>query len=194
MRKIIAYIAISADGFIARPDGNVGWLDRPTTAGDYGIGAFYKSIDTVVMGRRTYDIALKLGQKSYPGKRNYIFSRTRRASRTPDVEFVRGDIKDFARGLRGTKGKNIWLVGGAELIGAFLDACEIDEFVIHVIPVFIGEGIPLINPRHRHAPLSLVDCKSYPDGVVQLQYSVIQQSVAPATGRKVARAKRTRRS
>lgn len=192
MRKIIAYIAISADGFIARPDGDVAWLDRPTTAGDYGMGDFYKSIDTVVMGRKTYDIALKFGQKSYPGKKNYIFSRNHPAGRTLDVEFVRDGADEFARRLRSVRGKNIWLVGGAELIAEFLDAEQIDEFIMHVIPTLIGEGIPLVHPRRRSVPLALVACKAYPDGVVQLHYACARRAPAPYARMKGVRQGRRR--
>ena len=80
MRKIIVYIAASADGFIARPDGDVAWLDRPDAAGDYGMKAFYKTIDTVVMGRKTWSVGKRLGQASFPGVTNYVFSRTPRKS------------------------------------------------------------------------------------------------------------------
>jgi dihydrofolate reductase len=134
---------------------------------------FYKSVDTVILGRKTYDIALEFGHESYPGKKNYIFSRTRRRSRASNVEFVRGAVGDFARQLRNIKGKNIWLVGGGGLIAEFLDAEQIDEFIIHVIPIFIGEGIPLIQPRHRSVRLALLSSRAYPDGVVRLHYSVL---------------------
>lgn len=169
MRKIIAYLATSADGYIARPDGDVAWLDRPQPKDGYGMGEFYRSIDTVLMGRKTYDIARKLGQSHYPGKKNYVFSRQRRR-RAPNVEFVSESIEAFARRLRGARGKNIWMVGGAELIAAFLDAGQIDEFVIHVVPVLIGEGIPLIAPRRREVALKLRSSKRYPDGVLRLHY------------------------
>ncbi len=176
MRKIIVYIATSADGYIARPDGDVAWLDRPRPKGNYGMAAFYKSIDTVLMGRKTYDLALKFGHKSYPGKQNYVFSRTRRRSRIPNVKFVRQAAGEFAKQLRTVKGKNIWLVGGGGLIAEFLDAGEIDEFIIHVIPTFIGEGIPLIQPKHRLIRLELLSSRAYPDGVVRLHYHVLPQT------------------
>jgi dihydrofolate reductase len=102
MRKIIVYIATSADGFIARRGGGIDWLDRPHPRGNYGMGAFYRSIDTVIMGRKTWDLARSFGQTSYPGKQNYIFSRRRR--RHNDVEFVRQSAATFARALRRTKG------------------------------------------------------------------------------------------
>ncbi len=190
MRKIIVYIATSADGYIARSDGDVAWLDRPRTAGDYGMAAFYKSIDTVLMGRKTYDFALKFGQHGYPGKKNYVFSRTPPASRASNVEVVSQEVGEFAIQLRKTEGKDIWLVGGAELIAAFLDEKQIDEFIIHVIPTFIGEGIPLIHPRHRSVPLALLSCRPYADGVVRLHYSVLRQASSKAALSKAARQSR----
>ena len=165
-RKIIFYGATSADGYTARPDGDVKWLDRPRPAGNYGMGEFYKSIDTVVMGRKTFG-----GKAHYPGKKNYVFSRTMPRS-VLDVEFVRGDVSAFARQLRATEGKDIWLVGGAGLAAAFLDAGQLDEFIIHVAPILIGEGIPLIQPRHRLVRLELLSSQQYEDGAVRLHYRV----------------------
>jgi dihydrofolate reductase len=172
MRKIIVYIATSADGYIARPDGDVAWLDRPRVAGDYGMGVFYKSIDTVLMGRKTYEVGVKHGQNGYPGKKNYVFSRMRPKGRTTGIEFVSEAVADFAERLRQAEGKDVWLVGGGELIGAFLDVGQIDEFIIHVVPTFIGEGIPLIGSRRRAVGLELLSSRPFPDGVVRLHYSV----------------------
>jgi riboflavin biosynthesis pyrimidine reductase len=81
-------------------------------------------------------------------------------------------VKAFAQRLRAASGKQIWMMGGGELIASFLDAGEIDEFDIHVIPVFIGDGIPLVAPRHRDVSLRLRSCKKYPDGVVRVRYEV----------------------
>src|SRR5207253_3116827 len=177
MRKIIVYIATSADGFIARKDGGIDWLDRPRTAGDYGIGKFYKSIDTILWGRKTYDLVLKFQKegKDTPDMgdvKNYAFSRKPPKKVAAGFQFVKEPIKKFAKGLRARKGKDIWMMGGAGIIASFLDEREIDEFIIHVIPTFIGEGIPLIAPRHRTVPLKLLSSKSFPDGVVRLQYEV----------------------
>jgi dihydrofolate reductase len=88
------------------------------------------------------------------------------------VEFVSGPVKRFAKRLRAAPGKDIWMMGGGGLIASFLDAGEIDEFDIHVIPVFIGEGIPLIAPRHRDIPIRLRSTRKYSDGVVRLRYEV----------------------
>jgi dihydrofolate reductase len=190
MRKIIVYIATSADGFIARPDGDVSWLDRPKSAGDYGMGAFYKTIDTTLMGRKTYDIGRKLGQESYPGKKNYVFSRTHDVGESMGVEFVARSAGAFARRLRGVEGKDIWLVGGGELVGSFLDAGEIDELVIHVVPTLIGEGIPLLHPRHRSVPLNLLSSRAFPDGVVRLHYAVSKGAAPKRSPRRAAGRKR----
>ncbi len=177
-RKIIVYIAISADGYIARPDGDVEWLNRRPRTVDYGMREFYPTIDTILWGRKTYDWVLNYRKK---GKKdgmfdakvaNYVFSRKPPKRAAPGVEFVSEPVKAFAQRLRATPGKQIWMMGGGELIASFLDAGEIDEFDIHVIPVFIGEGIPLVAPRHRDIPLRLRASKKYQDGVVRLHYEV----------------------
>jgi dihydrofolate reductase len=178
-RKIIVYIATSADGYIARPDGDVEWLNRLPRTADYGMKAFYSTIDTILFGRKTYDWALAYHKKKgTKGKifdtkvANYVFSRRPPKRTVPGVEFVSQPVKAFVRHLRTTPGKHIWMMGGGDLIASFLDAREIDEFVIHVIPTFIGEGIPLIAPRFRDVPLRLRSSRKYPDGVVRLHYDV----------------------
>jgi dihydrofolate reductase len=190
MRKIIVYIATSADGFIARKDGAVDWLDRPRTAGDYGMGKFYKSIDTILWGRKTYEMALafqsegKEGAESDSKIKNYAFSRRPPRKTAPGFEFVKEPIKRFAKRLRAAKGKDIWMMGGAGIIASFLDCGGIDEFIIHVIPTFIGEGIPLMAPRHRTVPLKLVSCKKFSDGVVRLHYAVVRSKTKKPRTRK----------
>ena len=172
-RKIIVSIATSADGFIARKDGGYDWLDRPRTAGDYGMGAFYKTIDTVLWGRKTYDIAMGSGGTRTGSKiKNYVFTHNPPAKGRKGVQFVNEPVNDFAARLRKEEGKDIWMMGGGGIIASFLDAGEIDEFIIHVIPTFIGEGIPLIEPRHRNVQLELLDSHAYKDGVVKLHYAV----------------------
>jgi len=178
-RKIIVYITTSADGFIARSDNSIDWLDRPRPKGNYGVAAFYQSIDTTLWGRKTYDMALDFQKKGVAGTafdtkvKNYVFTRGQPQSAPPPaVEFVKEPIKAFATRLREKKGKDIWIMGGAGIIASFLDAAEIDEFMIHVIPKFIGEGIPLIAPARRSVPLKLISCTKFTDGVVKLHYAV----------------------
>jgi dihydrofolate reductase len=177
-RKIVVYIATSADGFIARPDGDVEWLNRRPRV-DYGIRAFYGTIDTILWGRKTYDWLLAYYKKRGKTKglfdtkvRNYVFSRKPPRRVAAGAEFVLEPVKKFARRLRATPGKHVWMMGGGGLIASFLDAGEIDEFDIHVIPVLIGEGIPLMAPRHRDVRLRLLSSRKYRDGVVRLRYRV----------------------
>jgi len=178
-RRIIAFMATSADGYIARPDGNVDWLNRPRTAGDYGMAAFFRSVDTILWGRRTYDESLLRGGPGGPGGfgltlKNYVFTHHPPESAPAGMEFVTGPIGDFAKGLRARPGKDIWMMGGGGVIGSFLDAGQIDDFIIHVIPTFIGEGIPLIQPRRRMVKLALASSRRFSDGVVRLHYQVLR--------------------
>ncbi len=178
-RKIIVYIATSADGYIARPDGDVEWLNRRPHTVDYGMKAFYEAIDTILFGRKTYDWAIayykKMGKKEGmfdTSVNNYVFSRNPPKRAATGVDFVSEPVKAFARRLRATPGKHMWMMGGSELIASFLDAQEIDEFDIQVIPTFIGKGSPLVAPRHRDIALRLRSTRKYPDGVVGLRYEI----------------------
>jgi dihydrofolate reductase len=172
MRKIIVYIAMSADGFIGRFDGSVDWLHRPRTAGDYGMGEFRESIDSIILGRKTYEFGLQHGARFQESPKHYVFSRNPSALvSAPGVEFVTQPPAAFVERLKAREtGKNIWMMGGAALIGTFVDEGLIDEFIIHVIPKFIGEGIPLLPPRDREIELQLESCKTFDDGVVRLHY------------------------
>lgn len=184
-RRIIAYLATSADGYIARPDGDVEWLNRRPDNVDYGMKKFYASIDTILWGRKTYDWLVNYFRAR--GKTtglfdtkvvNYVFSRKPPKRPAEGVEFVTQPVKSFAKRLRATPGKHIWMMGGAGLIASFLDAGELDEFDIHVIPVLIGKGIPLVAPRHRDIALRLLGSKQYRDGVVRLRYAVKRKASA----------------
>jgi dihydrofolate reductase len=134
---------------------------------------FMKTIDTTVLGRKTYEISLGLGAKFDSRSRTIVFSRQAPPADAPSgVEFVNGAIGPFVSRLREEPGKDIWLMGGGDLIASFLDEQAIDEFVISVVPVFIGDGIPLIARRHRHVPLELQSVERFDDGLVQLHYHI----------------------
>ena len=175
-RKVVVHIATSADGYIARTDGDIEWLtSRPAPEGFYGMNAFMRSIDTKLLGRKTYEVSLRLGAKF--DSRTIVFSRHAPPAGAPSgVEFVNGAIGPFVSRLREQPGKDIWLMGGGEIIASFLDEQSVDEFVISVAPVFIGDGIPLIARRHRHVPLNLQSVERFQDGVVQLHYRVRNHS------------------
>src|SRR5580765_2867227 len=171
-RKIIVHIATSADGYIARPDGGLEWLtSRPAPKGFYGMDAFMKSVDTKVLGRKTYEVSLSMGAKFDTGSRTLVFSRHPAPADAPaGVEWINGGIGPLMSRLREQPGKDIWLMGGGDIIASFLDERAIDEFVISVAPVFIGDGIPLLARRHRHVLLDLLSSERFEDGLVQLRY------------------------
>jgi len=173
-RKIIVHIAASADGYIARRDGELDWLtNRPAPKGFYGLPRFARSIDAKILGRKTFDFSVKMGATFSGDDVRYVFSRRPPPASIPaGVEFVTESIGAFVERLRRERGKNVWLMGGGELIASFLDERAIDEFIISVIPIFIGDGIPLIAPRHRDVALRLVSARRFSDGVVQLHYDV----------------------
>jgi dihydrofolate reductase len=177
-RKVIVHIAASADGYIARSDGDLEWLtSRPAPEGFYGMNAFMKTIDTMLMGRKTYDESLRLGAKYDTTSRTIVFSRKAPPAKIPPgVEFVGDSIGALVKSLRAQPGKDIWLMGGGELIASFLDEQAIDEFVVSVVPVFIGDGIPLIARRHRQVQLKLQSVERFDDGLVQLHYGVQHDS------------------
>ena len=201
-RKSIVYIAVSADGYIARPDGSVDWLDRPRTAGDYGMAAFQKTIDTIIFGRRTFDEAVERFFGGNPEKfvdrrskiKNYVISH-RPGPSVPGLEFVNEPLDAFVKGLRAQPGKNIWVMGGGGVIGSLLDVGGIDEFIINVIPTFIGEGVPLIAPQRRTVKLQLIDTNAWKDGVTKLHYKVLlpSRSKQPSAKKSKTRNKNTGR-
>ena len=177
-RNVIVHIAASADGFIARPDGDLEWLtSRPAPDGFYGMNDFMKSVDTKVLGRKTYEASLRLGARFDSKNPTIVFSRhASPADAPPGVEFVSGAIGPFVSRLRERPGKHIWLMGGGDLIASFLDEQAVDEFVVSVVPVLIGDGIPLIARRHRHVSLKLDSVERFDDGLVQLRYRVPSRS------------------
>jgi dihydrofolate reductase len=166
MRKVKLFIAISLDGYIARADGGIDWL---FTDADYGYTAFYDAVDTVVMGRKTYDLAMGFDEYPYPGKAGYVFSRSRSAG-DGRVTFVKDSPRSFVDNLRKLPGRDIWLVGGGELTRDFLAADLVDDMVISIHPILIGNGVPLFFPREGDLRLELVGSQSFPSGLVQIRY------------------------
>lgn len=163
-RRLKLFIATSLDGFIAARDGSIDWL---FTDADYGYADFFASIDTVLMGRSTYEQTLSFGAFPYEGKTCFVFTRKARGKADP-VTFVSGDIADFTRGLKDEPGQDIWLVGGAEIIAALREL--IDDYIISIHPVILGAGIPLFRGEGPRTALELVDISSWPSGLVQISY------------------------
>ncbi|MCB0497160.1 MAG: dihydrofolate reductase [Cyclobacteriaceae bacterium] len=174
MRKVILYIASSLDGFIARKNGDIDWLEDPNyhlEDEDYGYYEFYNSIDTTLMGNKTYQQVLGFDVPfPYPGKTNYVFSRSQTGS-DENVQFVNADVSEFVKSLKQGDGKDIWLVGGGELNSILLSNGLIDKIILTMIPVKLGEGIPLFSGNVQISDFEMKGHKSYPNGFVQHVYA-----------------------
>jgi dihydrofolate reductase len=171
VRKVTFGGANSLDNCFARPDHAVDWLLWSDEAAAVTAG-FWKSIDTVLMGRKTYEVALRQGQsRGHSGVKNYVFSRTLKES--PDgVTIVRDDAAEFVRGLKKQDGKDICLMGGGELARPLFEAGLIDEIGFNIHPVLLGAGIPLFHPMSRQIGLELLDCRRFRNGCVYVLYRV----------------------
>jgi dihydrofolate reductase len=167
MRKIILYIASSVDGYIARPDGSVEWL--PTDQ-DYGYQAFLDSIDTVLLGRKTYQQVLTFGPYPYSQQRSIIFSKQNLENLPANAEIVPDIRPDFIQNLRSQPGKDIWLVGGAEIVGQFLAIRMVDRLILSICPTLIGRGIPLFLPQPLERNLKLLSAQTFDSGLLQISY------------------------
>jgi len=170
-RKVILYIAMSLDGFIAKPDGDISFLSQVEQDGeDYGYSAFTETIDTIILGRKTYDKVLSMGYKLPYGEREvYVLSR----SYKPDsgtIHFYSGNLPELIFRLKNRDGKHIYCDGGAETAQRLLQDDLIDEFIISIIPILLGDGISLFNRSFQQRKLQLVKSKSFEKGLVQLHY------------------------
>ena len=166
MRILILNLAVSLDGFIAGPNGEYDWC---FTDADYGMTEFMESIDSLLIGRKSYEIIIKYGPP-YPGKKNFVFSRTLKNSPYENVVIVQNDPAGFADELKKQDGKNIWLFGGGDIIQELYDHDLIDEWVLSIHPVLLGKGIPLIK-RENRKNLKLKNSISWPSGLLQCTYS-----------------------
>ncbi len=174
MKKVILYIATSIDGKIARENGSVDWLELITTqeGEDYGYAEFYNSIDTTLMGNKTFQQVLSFPVDfPYPDKNNFVFTRSKEVNISEHAEIIRKDPVEFVRALKQEEGKNIWLVGGAEINGLLLQHKLIDEIILFKMPVVIGSGISLFGEDSFFELLKLEETKTYNSGVVKVVYT-----------------------
>jgi dihydrofolate reductase len=176
MRKVVLGLGISLDGYIARPDGTVDFLFMPK---DYSMGPFFATIDTALMGRKTYDVALKMSGGTYnsSGLRSYVFSNSQPPGERSGVTFVNDSPTTFLANLRKCPGKNIWLMGGGELARTFLKDDLVDELYIGVVPVLIGEGIPLFPSGFPQREFSLLENKTFSKGMIALKYERLRRKI-----------------
>ncbi|TNF43216.1 MAG: dihydrofolate reductase [Bacteroidetes bacterium] len=173
-RKLILYIACSLDGYIAKPNDDLGFLNIVQKEGeDYGYNEFVSTVDTIILGRKTYDwVQREIGTSHYDnGERNvYVITGTER----PDVGKTKfnGNLIDLVRQLKSENGKNIFCDGGSEIVNQLLSEKLIDEFIISVVPVLVGSGIRLFKDGRPEQELELVSVKNFETGLLQLHYKL----------------------
>lgn len=178
MRRVVLGLGISLDGYIARPNGAVDFLFMPK---DYSMANFFATVDTAVMGRKTFDIARRMGGGSFgPSMKAYVFSHSLPPGERDGVTFVNQSPATFIAQLRKRPGKDIWLMGGGELARDFLKADLVDELYLGIVPVLLGEGIPLFPSGFPQRDFSLVENKTYSKGLIALKY----KRARPRTKRK----------
>lgn len=173
MRKVKLYIAMSLDGKIADAEGGVKWLEEIPNPNklDYEYIHFQSTIDTTLMGHRTYQQIMSFGiDFPYPDTTNFVFTQQENKAPTEDVIFQSGDIVSFVKNLKAQSGKDIWLIGGASINQVLFQAQLIDEIWLFLMPIVVGNGVPLFTNLTMQKQLQLVASKSYPTGVVSLRY------------------------
>ncbi|MDH6310325.1 dihydrofolate reductase [Dysgonomonas sp. PFB1-18] len=178
MKKIKLYIASSIDGYIARPDGDLDWLSNyPIThTMNYGYDEFFESVDIVIMGGRTYRDILNMDVVyPYESKISYVITRNQINSTKENIHFVTNNIIEIISSLKEEQGRDIWLVGGGELISMFLNYDLIDEMIITYIPILLGDGIPLFPKSEKESKWHLLNRKSYNNGVLSIEYQRIKE-------------------
>lgn len=173
MRKLSLFIASSLDGYIAKPGDDLSFLQTVEKEGeDYGYARFTETIDTLIVGRKTYDYVLReIGSSHYDnGEREvYVVTRTERPGVGKTI-FYTGNLAELVQRLKSGSGKGIYCDGGAEVVHELLKHDLIDEFIIAVIPVLVGDGIRLFKDGRPEQLLELVNVKTYDTGLTQLHY------------------------
>lgn len=161
-RKLVFYGAISVDGYIARENHSLDWLIGTEGEEEIGYSEFYETVDTILMGRKTYDQILIYAPDKFPyeGKPCYVFSLSTTGS-NDSVDFINDDIVAFTKSLKDQIGERIWIVGGGEVLKPLLEAKLVDEFIVQIAPTIIGSGIPLFIPSDEETALRLVDVKRF---------------------------------
>lgn len=174
MRKVILYIAMSLDGFIAKEDNDISFLDIVSIENeDYGYNDFYQSVDTVIMGRKTYDKIISLiNEFPHKDKLSYILTRQERES-TDNIIYYNGDLAELINNIKNDEGKDVFVDGGAEIVRQLIDLKLIDEMYISIIPILLGNGIRLFD-QEKESKLKLIDSKHFVSGLVKLHYQILR--------------------
>lgn len=172
-RRTIVFIACSLDGYIAGPGEDLSFLSLAEMEGeDYGYSSFIQSIDTVIIGRKTYDWVMKaVPVFPHEDKQTYVITRQHIPSKG-NITFYNDSLKELILRLKNTEGKNIFIDGGSEIIDLLLKDSLIDEFIISIIPVLLGDGIPLFKKGSQPINLNMDSVQTFKSGLVQLRYKM----------------------
>jgi dihydrofolate reductase len=167
---VTLFIATSLDGYIAGPDDDLSWLFTDT---DYGFTDFYAKVDALIIGRGTYDVFRGFGEWPYPGRRAVVVSRQPNLEiHSPDTTHHSGDLPALIENLERDGYRNVWLVGGGELVRSFLERGLLDRVTVSLHPVLLGRGVPLFPSGFPKTLLMFQDAEAYESGLVQLNYLV----------------------
>jgi dihydrofolate reductase len=170
MRRVLYRVATSLDGYIAGPRGELDWIVHDPTV---DLAKLYESVDTVLLGRRTYELTRQPGAPPWPRDwQIYVFSRTLRPQEHPGVTIVRADAGPRVAALRAASGREIWLFGGGSLFRSLLAAKQVDFVEVALIPVLLGGGVPLLETGAPLTRLALDGVERYPSGLLGLRYRV----------------------
>jgi len=183
MARIILNMAVTLDGFIARPDGGVDWC---FTDQDYGFSAFRETIGTILMGRDTYEVVLSFGELPFKDAQCFVFSRNLKDYNPKHIQVLREIDPDYIRQMKAGRDRDIWLMGGGEVNGQFLELGLLDELQLAIHPLLLGEGMPAFGgysfPAER---LKLVSTRTFDTGLLLVVYRVLNSNYAhplPAAG------------
>jgi dihydrofolate reductase len=171
MRKIILGLAVSLDNYIEGPNGEYDWC---FTDQDYGLSDFFKNVDSMFIGRKSYELTQSMDDKAmggFPKLKEYVFSKTLKEVKQ-GATLVTGDIEAEVKRIKNEEGKDIWLFGGASLTTTLLNLDLIDELWLSVHPIILGSGKPLFNDIKNRIPLTLIHSKTYSTGLVSLTYKI----------------------
>ncbi len=170
MRRVRYAVAASLDGYIAGPKGEADWIIMNP---EIDFRAVFEQFDTFLIGRRTFEMMARAGRGETPGMKTFVFSRTLRQQDYPGVTVVAEKSEETVAAQKAEPGKDIWLFGGGSLFRSLLDAKLVDTVEVAVIPVLLGEGIPLLASPARLTKLKLTGHKVYKAGIVSLEYAVL---------------------
>lgn len=171
MRKLIFHVANSVDNYIATQDGGVDWLLDSEDANRL-LEEIWKPVDTVVMGRKSYEFSAEHGMDGFPGVKNYVLSSTLDPNAHDTVTIINEDTAAFMRKLKGEDGGAIFLIGGVEIARDCFRAGLIDELGINIHPILLGKGVPLFLEMDAPINLALKECRTLAHGCVALTYTV----------------------